>query len=168
MAWRRGFPMRNRTERADDNALPFSDSIGSGLKRAFYEVFCRSHSWRYQFLRRLRHTKAVHPCVRKARDCLQFQKRSSVIGCVAVCFSGLEQVAGTYARAHGITRLIGIIAGGRTTKNRYIMGWECRRTSLTRRILSSFKMATVHLYRRMRYPTRYALACEDSPCHLLH
>lgn len=45
-----------------------------------------------------------------------FQKHPSVAGIVVACLSGWEQVVEAYARAYGITKLVGIVTGGRTNQ----------------------------------------------------
>ncbi len=45
-----------------------------------------------------------------------FQRHPSVTGIVISCLSGWEQVVETYAKAYGIDKLRGIVAGGRTNQ----------------------------------------------------
>lgn len=45
-----------------------------------------------------------------------FQRHPSVDGIVVSCLGGWEQVLGAYARACGISKLLGIVTGGRTNQ----------------------------------------------------
>jgi 2-C-methyl-D-erythritol 4-phosphate cytidylyltransferase len=45
-----------------------------------------------------------------------FQRHPSVEGITVACLAGWEQVLEAYARAYGITKLVGIVTGGRTNQ----------------------------------------------------